>query len=46
MYSDPAGLATNGVDVWVTDQGGGALGIGSVIELNASTGAVVRMIRG
>jgi hypothetical protein len=46
MYSDPVGLATNGVDVWVTDQGGGALGIGSVIELNASTGAVVRMIRG
>ena len=46
IYSDPVGLATNGVDVWVTDQGGGALGIGSVIELNASTGAVVRMIRG
>jgi len=45
IYSDPVGLVSNGVDVWVTDQGGGVDGIGSVIELNASTGAVVRVIR-
>jgi len=37
-------LVSNGVDVWVTDQGGGANGIGSVIELNALTGVVVRVI--
>jgi hypothetical protein len=44
IYSDPVGLVSNAVDVWVTDQGGGTEGIGSVIELNASTGAVVRVI--
>ena len=44
IYSDPVGLASNGIDVWVTDQGGGVEGIGSVIELNASTGSVVRIV--
>jgi len=44
IYSDPVGLVSNGVDVWVTDQGGGTDGIGSVMELNASTGTVVRVI--
>lgn len=46
IYSDPFDLVTNGVDVWVSDNGGGHLGIGSVIELNSSTGAVMRIIRG
>ena len=45
IYSDPVGLASNGVDVWVGDEGGGAYGMGSVIELNAATGAVVRIVR-
>jgi hypothetical protein len=44
LYSDPVGVVSNGVDVWITDTGGGATGIGSVIELDASTGAVVRVI--
>jgi len=44
IHSNPVGLVSNGVDVWVTDQGGGANGIGSVIELNALTGVVVRVI--
>jgi DNA-binding beta-propeller fold protein YncE len=46
IYSDPVALASNGTDVWVTDQGGGIDGIGSVVELNAATGAVVRIIGG
>lgn len=46
IYSDPVALASNGIDVWVTDQGGGTDGIGSVIELNATTGVVVRIIGG
>jgi hypothetical protein len=45
IYSDPVQLVSNGIDVWVTDQGGGAFGVGSVIEFNAATGAVVRIIR-
>jgi hypothetical protein len=45
IYSDPVGLVSNGVDVWVSDQGGGAYGIGSVIELSAATGTVVRVVR-
>jgi hypothetical protein len=44
IYSDPVGLVTNGVDVWIADQGGGIGTYGSVIELNAATGAVVRVI--
>jgi hypothetical protein len=44
IYSDPVALVSNDVDVWVTDQGGGIEGIGSVFELNASTGTVVRVI--
>lgn len=44
IYSDPVGLVSNGVDVWVTDSAGGAIGIGSVIEFNAATSAVVRVI--
>lgn len=43
-YSDPTGLASNGVDVWVVDTGGGKKGTGDVVELNASNGAVVRTI--
>jgi hypothetical protein len=45
-YADPVGVISNGVDVWVTDTGGGTYGIGSVIELNANNGAVVRTIVG
>jgi hypothetical protein len=45
-YADPVGVVSNGVDVWVTDTGGGTDGIGSVIELNADNGAVVRTIAG
>jgi len=44
IYADPVGVVSNGVNVWVTDSGGGMYGIGSVIELNAVTGAVVRTI--
>lgn len=45
IYSDPVRLVSNGVDVWVTDQGGGTGTLSSVIELNATTGAVIRVIR-
>jgi len=44
IYSSPSGLVSNGTDVWVVDQGGGVSGTGCVIELKASTGAVVRVI--
>lgn len=46
IYSDPFGIVSNGVDVWVTDNGGGRYGIGSVIEISASTGRIVRVIQG
>jgi hypothetical protein len=46
IYADPVGVVSNGVNVWVTDSGGGTYGIGSVIELNAGTGALVRTIAG
>jgi hypothetical protein len=46
IYSDPFGLASNGIDVWVVDQGGGTEGIGSVLEYDVSTGALVRDIHG
>jgi hypothetical protein len=46
IYADPVGVVSNGVDVWVTNTGGGRYGIGSVIELNAASGAVVRTIVG
>jgi len=46
VYADPVDVVSNGVDVWITDAGGGTYGIGSVIELNASNGAVVRTIVG
>ena len=46
VYSNPVGIAVNGTDVWVTDAGGGYEGLPSVIELSASTGAVVKRIGG
>jgi hypothetical protein len=46
IYSEPVGLVSNGTDVWVTDIGGGKDGNSSVLELSASTGAVVRTIDG
>jgi hypothetical protein len=46
VYSNPDAVVSNGVDVWVSDAGGGIGGIGSVIELNASTGTMVRVIQG
>jgi hypothetical protein len=46
VYSNPVGIASNGTDVWVTDAGGGYEGLPSVIELSASTGAVVKTIGG
>jgi hypothetical protein len=44
IYSDPYGVVSNGVDVWVADQSGGIGTWGSVVELNAATGSVVRVI--
>ena len=46
IYADPVGVVSNGVNVWVTDSGGGIYGIGRVIELSAATGAVERRIAG
>ena len=45
-FSDPDQVVSDGVDVWVTDQGGGTGQLGNVIELNASSGTVVRIIGG
>jgi len=46
IYADSSRVVSGGTHVWVTDSGGGTYGIGSVIELNAATGAVVRTIGG
>jgi hypothetical protein len=43
-YSDPVGIVSNGVDVWVTDSGGGTYGNGSVLEFSASSGKELRTI--
>jgi hypothetical protein len=44
IYSDPVAVVANGIDVWVSDEGGGTAGTGCVIELSAVTGRVVRII--
>jgi hypothetical protein len=45
IYSDPMDVVSNGVDIWVTDDGGFE-GIGNVLEFNVSTGKRVRDITG
>jgi hypothetical protein len=45
IYSDPTDVVSNGVDIWVTDNGGFD-GIGNVLEFNVSTGKRVRDITG
>jgi len=46
IYADPVGVVSNGVDVWVTDSGGGFDGVGSVLEFDVATGKLVRDIGG
>jgi DNA-binding beta-propeller fold protein YncE len=42
--NNPGGVSSDGSDVWVTNSNGGA-GSGSVTELDASTGAVIQVIK-
>jgi hypothetical protein len=46
IYADPVGVVSNGVDVWVTDSGGGFDGVGSVLEFDVASGKLVRDIGG
>ena len=41
QFNDPVNIASNGTRVWVTNNNGG-----SVTELNASTGALVKVLGG
>jgi hypothetical protein len=51
-FSSPEGIAVDGTHVWVTNVGGGnggvgfPIGPGSVTELNASNGSLVRVVSG